>query len=205
MVIPVTPITKMHTENKGIPLGILWQSLADRIKSSDFDKLMETARRDMGPKLTVALVRELIAQGYDAQVLEGVVRPANSPDRIDYSRLPTTDPVLHIYLNEVGMYSARFSMDYVPRVNLSAYLLRPSNEDEIYSETIYYGADSNGNTSSSIPADARHHWSSFNEMYEHPEQVSQSYDVAIDALAAKIAANIRAQTAPPPRAAVTVH
>lgn len=203
-VIPVAPIAKMHTENKGIPLGVLWQSLADRIKSSDFDKRMEATRKDMGPKLTAALVRELNAQGYDAQALEGVVRPADSPDRIDYSRLPTTDPVLHIYLNEVGMYSARFSMDYVPRVNLSAYLLRPSNEDEIYNETIYYGADASGNTSSSIPADARHHWSSFNELYDRPQEVVQSYDAAIDALATKIAANIRARTGPVSKAVSAV-
>lgn len=41
MVVPVAPIDKMHTENKGIPLGVLWQSLADRIKSTDFNERME--------------------------------------------------------------------------------------------------------------------------------------------------------------------
>jgi hypothetical protein len=204
MVIPVAPIAKMYTENKSIPLGVLWQSLADRIKSSDFDKRMEAVRKDMGHKLTAALVRELTAQGYDVQALEGVVRPADSPDSIDYSRLPTNDPVLHIYLNEVGMYSARFSLDYVPRVNLSAFLLHPSSGDEIYGEDIRYGADADGSTSGSIPADPRHHWSSFNELYDRPQQVAQSYDVAVDALAAKIAANIREKTTPVPKAAVTV-
>lgn len=204
-VIPVAPIAKMYTENKSVPLGVLWQSLADRIKSSDFDKRMETARKDMGPKLTAALVRELTAQGYNAQALDGVVRPADLPDSIDYSLLPTSDPVLHIYLNEVGMYSARFSMDYIPRVNLSAFLLHPSSGDEIYGEDIRYGADADGNTSGSIPADPRHHWSSFNELYDQPQQVAQSYDSAVDALAARIAANIRARTGSAPGAAVTVH
>ena len=204
-VIPVAPIARMYTENKSIPLGILWQSLADRFKSSDFDKRMETTRKDMGPKLTAALVRELRAQGYDAQALDGVVRPADSPDSIDYSLLPTSDPVLHIYLNEVGMYSARFSMDYIPRVNLSAFLLQPSTGDEIYGEDVRYGADADGNASGSIPADPRHHWSSFNELYDQPQQVAQSYDSAVDALAAKIAANIRARTGSASRAAVTVH
>jgi hypothetical protein len=89
MVIPVAPIAKMYTENKSIPLGVLWQSLADRIKSSDFDKRMEAVRKDMGPKLTAALVRELTAQGYDVQALEGVVRPAESTIRACRRTIPS--------------------------------------------------------------------------------------------------------------------
>jgi hypothetical protein len=71
LVVPVASIDKMHTENKGMPLGVLWQSIADRIKSSDFNERMETARKDMGPKLTTALIRQLTAQGYEAQTADG--------------------------------------------------------------------------------------------------------------------------------------
>jgi hypothetical protein len=198
LVIPVTPIAKLHTENKGIPIGVLWQSIADRIKSSDFNDRMETMRKDMGSKLTAALVKQLRTQGYEAEVIEGIRRPASSPDNIDYTRLPVTDPVLHIYFNEVGMYSARFSMDYVPRVNLSAYLIRPQDADTLYGETIYYGADSRGNASWSVPADARHRWASFDEMVGKPQEVTGSYDAAVEALAARIAQNIREQFAPAP-------
>jgi hypothetical protein len=193
MVIPVMPIAKLHTENKGVPLGVLWYSIADRIKSSDFSERMEVTRKDMGPKLTAALVRQLNAQGFEAQVLEGVARPAASPDRIDYQKLPATDPVLHVYFDEVGMYSARFSKDYVPRVNVGAYMVRPRSEVELYNETIYYGADASGNSRTSVPADARHHWSSFDEIIGKPQEVAGSYDDAVNALAAKIAQNIRAQ------------
>lgn len=196
MVLPVMPIAKLHTDNKGIPIGVLWQSIADRIKSSDFNERMEAVRKDMGPKMTAALVRQLSAQGYDAQVLEGVPRPASSPESIDYSKLPATDHVLHMYFNEVGMHSARFSMDYVPRVNLSAYLIGPEEQGTIYDETIYYGADSSGNASWSVPANPTHHWSSFGELVAKPQEVARSYDEAIEALAAKIAQNIRQQFRP---------
>jgi hypothetical protein len=197
MVIPVAPIDKLHTENKGIPLGVLWQSLADRIKGADFNERMEAVRKGMGPKLTAALVQQLNAQGYQAQALEGVVRPAASPDNIDYSKLPTTEPVLHVYFNEIGMYSARFSTDYVPRVNVSAYLMDSKDGDSVYSETLYYGADASGDTSVNVPANPGHRWGSFGELVAQPLAAAASYDDAVTGLATRIAKNIRALTAPP--------
>jgi hypothetical protein len=197
MVIPVAPIKKLHTENKGIPLGVLWQSIADRVKGSEFNERMESVRKDMGPKMTAALVAQLNAQGYQAQALEGVSRPAASPDNIDYGLLPTSEPVLHVYFNEVGMSSARFSTDYVPRVNLSAYLMTAKDGDTVYSETIYYGADASGDSSGSVPANAGDRWGSFGELVAQPQSVARSYDDAVTALATRIARNIRASTAPP--------
>ena len=94
------------------------------------------------------------------------------------------------------MYSARFSKGYVPRVNLSAYLVRGQTEDSLYSETLYYGADANGEASWSVPANPDHRWSSFNELFEHPQEVARSYDYAIDALAKKIAQNVPTQVPP---------
>jgi hypothetical protein len=104
--------------------------------------------------------------------------------------------VLHVFFYDVGMYSARFSRDYVPRVNVGAYLVRPRSEAELYDATIYYGADSSGNSSTSVPADARYHWSSFDEIVGNPQEVAGSYDDAVNALAVKIAQNIRAQVGP---------
>jgi len=197
MVIPVAPIDKLHTENKGVPLGVLWQSIADRVKGSEFNERMEAVRKDMGPKMTAALVQQLNALGYQAQALEGVSRPAASPDHIAYGKLPTSEPVLHVYFNEVGMYSARFSTDYVPRVNLSVDLMTGSDHDSVYSETIYYGADASGESSRSVPANARDRWGSFGELVAKPQEVTRSYDDAVTALATRIAKNIRASTAPP--------
>jgi hypothetical protein len=200
MVLPVMPIDRFYTENKGIPIGVLWQSIADRVKSNNFTDDMDAARKAMGPAMTAALVKELKAQGYEAEVMEGVERPADSPDDIDYERLPGTDPVLHVYFSEVGMYSSRFSLDYIPRVNVSAHLTRPKADDALYGESIYYGADSRGEASWSIPADPRHKWPSYTTLSSQPEAVAESYEVAINALAARIAANIRAETGPAPTA-----
>lgn len=197
MVIPVAPIAKLHTENKGVPLGVLWQSIADRVKGSDFNERMESVRKDMGPKFTAALVRQLNAQGYQAQVLEGVARPPASPDSIDLAKLQTSLPVLHVYFNEVGMLSARFSNDYVPRVNISGYLMSAKDGDTVWTDTIYYGADAGGDTPTSVPGNPAYRWASFGDMVGQPQAVAQSYDDAVDALALRIAKNIRASTAPP--------
>lgn len=192
-VLPVAPVYRLYTENKGVPVGILWQALADRIKSNDFNQRMDATRLALAPRFTDALLKELRAQGFDASVLEGVARPASDMDNIDYDRLPSKDPVLHVYFSELGMLSSRFSLDYLPKVNVQASLIRPGDDDYMYQETIYYGADSSGLASWSIPADPRHKWSSFDAMVERPESVVESYDTAVAALARQIAANIKAQ------------
>lgn len=198
-VIPVAPVDRLYTENKGIPLGVVWQAIADRVKSNNFTDLMDATRKDMATRMTAALVRRLKEQGYDARVLEGVERPAGSPDDVDYARIPGTDPVLHVYFSTVGMYSSRFSLDYVPRVNVGVEFLRPKDETSIYSESIYYGADADASKVASwnVPAHGGRTWTCFDEMVQKSGEVTQSYEVAVDALAAKIAANVRAHTAAP--------
>jgi len=202
MVLPVAPIKKLFTENKGVPMGMLWQGLADRHKSAAFTESMETTRNSMALALTSELLKELKAQGFEAQVLEGVARPPASPDDIDYPKLPTTQPVLHVYFEEVGMYSSRFSLDYIPRVNVTAYLVRPQSAESIYNETIYYGADARGESHKSIPADARYKWPSFDALIQQPKEVSDAYGAAVTAIASKIALNLRA-TAPASRIAAS--
>lgn len=195
-VLPVMPIERLYTDNKGIPVGVLWQAIADRVKSNDFTQRMESTRLGLGPKFTAALVESLKAEGFEASVMEGVERPPKSPENIDYTRRPAGDPILHVYIPELRMYSSRFSLDYIPRVNVSALLMRAQSDDAIYSESLYYGADSRGTASWSIPADPRFKWPSFSALVERPEVVAESYEAAVSAIAHRIAANIRAEASP---------
>ena len=176
-ILPVMPADRLHTENKGVPIGVLWQAIADRVKSNDSTDLMDVTRKDMAPRMTAALVRRLNEQGYDARVLEGVDRPVKSPDSVDYARIPGGDPVLHVYFNEVGMYSSRFSRDDVPRVNVGVEFLRPRDEESLYSESIYDGADADASKAASwsVPADGRLKWTSSDELVQKSGEVTQSY------------------------------
>ena len=193
-VLPVAPIDRLYTENKGVPVGVLWQAIADRVKSNDFNERMSATRIALAPRLTQALTRELKAQGFEASALEGVPRPSNDPDDVDYSRLPGTEPVLHVYFSEMGMLSSRFSLDYLPKLNVRAVLLQPGFEDYIYDESIYYGVDASGTEESwSVPSDPRFKWPNFDALVQQPELVVQSYEAGVDALAARIARNIQAR------------
>ncbi|WP_296924790.1 hypothetical protein [Polaromonas sp.] len=199
MLLPVAPVEKLYTENKGVPLGVLWQSLADRQKSKVFTESMEATRNSMALALSAALLKELKARGFDAQMLEGVARPPASPDDIDYTKLPTAHPVLHVYFEAVGMYSSRFSLDYIPRVNVTANLVRAGEKKYLYSDTIYYGADSRGETPTSIPADPRYKWASFDALTGQPKDVSDAYTAAVAAIASKIASNLRPASSVSPK------
>lgn len=97
---------------------------------------------------------------------------------------------------DVDMYSARFSRDYVPHVNVGAYLVRPRSWGDLYDATIYHGADSSGNSLTSVPADSRYRCSSFDEIIGKPQDVAASYDDAVNASAVKIPKNIRAKERP---------
>ncbi len=195
MLLSVAPVEKLYTENKGVPLGVLWQSLVDRQKSKAFTESMEATRGSMALALTTAMLKELKARGVDAQMLEGVARPPASPDDIDYAKLQAAHPVLHVYFEDVGMYSSRFSLDYIPRVNVTANLVRPGEKKYLYSDTIYYGADSRGESPTSIPADPRYKWASFDALIGQPKEVSDSYSAAVAAIASKIASNMRPASA----------
>ncbi|RZL68592.1 MAG: hypothetical protein EOP77_00780 [Variovorax sp.] len=183
----------MYTENKGIPLGVIWQSIADTIKSNDFTQRLDQTRQGSASRMTDALVNALNAQGFDARVLQGVQRLPKDPNYIDPKKLPTAEPVLHVYFNEVGMYSSRFSMNYVPRMNVYAELIDSGNNDFGYSDYVYYGADARGSAPWSIPADPAFKWGSFNEMVERPQGVTDAYNAAVDAIAMRLAVNLRAQ------------
>ncbi len=201
MLIPVAPAAKLYTENKSLAVPLLWQGLANRHQSNVFTEKMEATRKSMAQALTTALITQLKSDGFDAQVLDGVDRPASSPEDIDYTKLPTSHPVMHVYFDEVGMYSSRLSIDYVPRVNVTAYLFRPKNEESIYSGTIYYGADAGKDSLTSIAVDARHKWRSFEDLVQQPENVAAAYATAIDSIAARIAGNVKAAVPRPAQTA----
>jgi hypothetical protein len=163
----------------------LWQSIADRIKSSDFNERMETARKDMGPKLTTALIRQLTRTRLSKRrrrTVTAVAAEGDHPTIDDQQAAPNRCGAATSTLDEVGMYSARFSKDYVPRVNREGLPGARADEDELYSEThllrrrcerrIRRGA---------CPQILDHHWSSFDELIDSPQEVAQSYDYAVDA------------------------
>jgi hypothetical protein len=198
-VLPVLPPANVRTRNSSLlyssfgALGALANYASDQANSEEFQAKIEAERQQMGAKLTTALVKQLRREGYQAEVLQGVVRNPESPEEVDYKGLPGKEPVLHVYYLQADMHSSTLSTYYVPRINITASLVGRGSEDALWAESIYYGADSKGNASWSIPSPDRFQFADFQSLIKQSPQVLASYDHGIEALARRVARNLRKQ------------
>lgn len=196
--IPVASPLYVSTANKTLALPLVPALIVSAIdnsrKSALFDEKLASTRNEMGEKMTAALLKELAAHGFEVTLFENVQRPVDDPDAIDYKRLPTREPVLHVAFTEVGMYAGRLSIDYQPKVNVSAQLwARPDDKAWTVSEQFFYGADSSGDNDWSAPADPKYRYPDFDTLMSKSDEVAESYDAAIQALAKRVASQLRAQ------------
>jgi len=196
--IPVMPPASLYTKNDlfipfAPPLPVhLASTAANRNKSAEFNQKMESTRLMLGSKLTSAIQEELQSAGFEVTVLNNVERHKDDPEDIDYAKLPTRNAVLHVWFSDVSMYSSRMSSVYLPRMNVSTHLLpRPESEDAVYSETLYYGADSRGDKYWSIPSDPKYSYPSFNEMIDRADDVAQGYEAGLQAIAKRLSRELR--------------
>jgi len=92
------------------------------------------------------------------------------PHDIDSLVDTDADAILQVYFDNVGLFSSSFSTDYLPRVDIRATLYSPQRKDELYDETLYYGVDADAGESTSIAADPKLAYPSFdNVMTRIPE------------------------------------
>lgn len=194
-VLPVTPPERFYTYNNLITPDIgsmLASNITNRAKSNVFSEKMEAERKALGPKLTAALIEELNRAGYQAEPLEWAGRDPAAPEEIDYEKVPATAPILHAYFSDIGMDSSRLSSYYVPRLNVSVNLVGRGADTDLYSETIYYGADSRGVASWSVPAAERFRFPDYASLLDKTDEVVASYDAGVQAIAKKMAQNLKA-------------
>ena len=188
-VLPVTSPDRLYTYNNWVA-GLLWASIANRVKTNLFDEKMEAERKAMGPKMTAALVEALREQGYEAEVI-AVPSGYKDADYVDVTRLPTRDPVLYAQFGETGMDSGRLSSYYLPRVNIGATLSAPASGDALFSTSLYYGADASGNAAWSIEAEPRFRFPNFDALMERTPEVIESYDTGMRLMARRVAQQLK--------------
>lgn len=192
-VIPVTSPTSIYTENRMLaaPLipAMIASSVANRLKTNEFNERMARARDALGPRFTQMLVEELRAQGFSAHVFDTFTRSSKAPDDINYDKLPTQDAVLHIWFTDVSMDSPRTSSDYVPRVNIEARFYPKRNVPYEHQLYLYYryGTDANGEKSWSIPSDPKYRYANFDSLMRGADSVAESWEMAMREMARRIA------------------
>ncbi len=188
-VLPVTAPDRFYTYNNMVA-GFIGASIANRIKSNLFTEKMEAERRALGPKMTAALIDALKNKGYSAEAMP-LPAGAATADDIDVAKLPPGDPVLYAQFGEAGMDSARFSSVYLPRLNLGASLTRPGSADELFSTSLYYGADARGEADWSLPAAPRFQFPDFEALMDRTPEVVASFDDGIRRMAERVAQQLK--------------
>lgn len=194
-VLTVNSPEKLHTQNKGLLSGIAYpawlEMLDNRWKTKDFNAKLDSVRSGMGVKMTTDLVAAFEQEGFEVALLTGPKGPSNDPENVDYKKLATDSAILHLWFHDVGMYSGRTSSHYVPRINVTAYLLYAHIEEYLYNETLYYGADARGEDYWSIPAPPNHRFPDFPAMVENQSDVVESYHTGIRAVAIHLSKELR--------------
>ncbi|HEX3835648.1 MAG TPA: hypothetical protein VHW25_01685 [Steroidobacteraceae bacterium] len=100
------------------------------------------------------------------------------------------DAVAHVWIDEIGMYSGKFSTQYIPRVNIRGKLWTKWSEDSLYSEEVNYGVDARKGKAWAIEPDDRYRWGSFDELMAGIEDVRAAYTMGARLAAMRLADQI---------------
>jgi len=184
-IIPASNPKSYSFENAAPPIGgypfQFWVNKADsKSKARTFNEKLNSQPSDLGDKFTEEVASALRAKGFTVEILEGLARPADDPDNIDYDKINShADAILHLWISEIGLYSSGFSLDYIPRVNASGKLFVPGQEDNLYDEEIYYGVDARKGKEWAIVPDAKYAYRSFDLVMSNIDDVRSAYATGV--------------------------
>jgi hypothetical protein len=198
VVVMVMDPPRFVVENKGGPLmllaipGYIIKKSMDSNKSDVLTLGLQSAELKMGREMSSALRAELARKGYDVSITTDVKRAYDDPESISYESIKTdADAILSARFSEAGLYSARFSTNYIPRLNLDVEMLAAKGKAELYSQKISYGADASKATDDQIPCDPKYAYGSFDLAMENQPEVAESFRAGIRAIATRVAQQVR--------------
>jgi hypothetical protein len=195
--IAVTNPPMLSIENRGSAWGLLALPGAvlqrqDQItKSNTLTTGMRNQSLHLGEEMSSALQDELKRKGYEVSVITDVAYLPDDPEAIDYQHIQTdADAVISAQYSVAGLYSGPFSLNYIPRLNISFAMVRPKDQSELYSQSIYYGADARKPAEDQIPADPKYAYGSFDQVMEKQGEVVEGFRVGVRGIAALVAQQI---------------
>lgn len=189
---------RLSVENR----GSAWQFLAfagylveKKIQDGKSDRLTSSLRNlslKFGEEMSTALQIELVRLGYEVSIITDVKRPLDDPEAILYESIKTdADAILSARYIDVGLYAGQFSKSYLPRLNLSVEILSAKDQTDLYSQSIYYGADASKADEDEIPSDPKYSYGSFELAMEKQGEVAESFRLGIRAIATQVAQQVR--------------
>jgi hypothetical protein len=179
-VIPASDPRWYSFENATPPVGYPFQFWVNKIDSHSKAKLfndkVNAQPTTLGADFTAEVVAALRNYGFTVQILDGIKRPPDDPDNIDYDKVSTdADAILHLWISEAGLYSSHMSRDYIPRVNASGKLFVKGREDDVYDEEIDYGVDAKKGKDWAILPDAKFAYRSFDAVMSNIDDVRSAF------------------------------
>jgi hypothetical protein len=184
-IIPASNPKLYSFENASPPIGgypfQYWVNKADsKSKAKIFNDRLNSQPAYLGDELTEEVVTALRSHGFTVQILQGLPRPADDPDNVDYDKISSdADAILHVWISEVGVYSSGFSLDYIPRVNAGGKLFIEGQDDNIYNEDIYYGVDARKGKAWAIVPDAKYAYRSFDLVMSNIDELRSAYATGV--------------------------
>jgi hypothetical protein len=155
-----------------IPLNETVTYLDSKEKAKVFNERLSAQQSSLAKDFTACVIAELRGSGFQVEILDQVVRPAEKPDKVDIDIVTTTsDAVSHVRFTEVGLFSPRSSTDYLPRVNAQATLFVKGLEDDLYNEDLVYGVDARSGKAWAIAGDPEFAYAGFDKVLANIDNV----------------------------------
>lgn len=199
-VVAIQDPARLSVDNRGGPLDLLALPgflITKKIKEERSEVLASTLKNNslkLGSEMSIALTEQLSGAGYVVELLKDVKRPADDPDEIDYEHLTTdAEAILIARYTDVGLYSGQFSNKFVPRLNLTIEVVAKKDQSDLYSQTIYYGADARKLSEDQIPSGPKYSYSSFDDAIEQQSGLVEGLRAGIQQIASQVAKQMRSQ------------
>ncbi len=180
-IIPASNPAWYSFDNAAPPLGgypfQFWVNKFDsKGKARLFNEKLNSPPISLGSDFTEEVAAALRGYGFTVEILQGIARPADDPDNVDYEKIHTdADAILQLSILEVGVYSSGYSLNYIPRVNASGNLWVNGQEDSLYSDEIYYGVDAKKGKKWAILPDPKFAYRTFEAVMSNLEEVRSAF------------------------------
>lgn len=193
--IPATNPKTYTLYNATPPIGYPFQFWVNKADSGNKEQFLNDQLRvhplNLAGELTDEVAANLRNDGYTVEILDGVKRPADEPDNVDYDKIVTdADVIVHLWITEVGLYSSHTSAYYVPRVNAAGTMFVKGRDDSILSEDVYYGVDARKGKSWAIAPDPKFSYRYFDDVIARLDEVRDSFEIGAREVGKKLSEHI---------------
>jgi len=87
--------------------------------------------------------------------------------------------VLHLRFKEVGLFSPRGSVNYLPQVNARGTLFVIGRQDDLYDEDIYHGVDARKDKTWAIASDEKFAYPTFEAVMTNLDDIRGAFELAL--------------------------